>query len=679
MNMDPRRSKIRDWAFSAALFLLIGAITFLPLVSQLGFYVDDWQTTWAGRTQGAMRIFQMSVIDRPMMGVNHTLAYLVLGDTPIYWHLYAWLLRILGTLAFLWLARLLWPAAKQATLLMAVLFLVYPGFLSQPIANSYQDHLMAFAMGLLSLGFSVRALQVTRKRDKILFSALAIPTALYCYLVMEWMVGLEAVRGILLLYLLRRDGSLKKISQLAVAAARSWLPNLIAVGIFLFWRIVIFKDARSATDVSALGKEYLSHLLPMLLRLVMETLRSYIQTVFLAWGVPFYNLTLHASYSDLLLSIGLALVGVGVFVFFFTRVFRESSNPPTQAGVLAGHWELDAVLLGAVIALVTLLPVIAANRAVQFQDTFDRYTLAASLGVVMLVVGGAKYLLKGRQTLWLAGFLVAISIMTHYNNAAYYRDFWNYERQFWWQLAWRAPDIKKDTTLLALLPRGYHLAEAYTIWAPANMIYHPQKDALWLSGEIINEDTLSEIIHGGTYTRTFRKVNFKIDAKTSLVLSYPGAGSCLHAQDGSSLEISPAEEPIVRLMASVSRLDLIDPSAPPALPPTQVFGAEPPHAWCYYYQKAQLARQAKQWDEVMRLGDEATARGLAPQDTSEWMPFYEAYARGGRTDEMNQIGGHLRSAPGFIDVYCNYRLTQKPPADHTEENLVKNICPANFQ
>ena len=37
---------------------------------------------------------------------------------------------------------------------------------------------------------------------------------------------------------------------------------------------------------------------------------------------------------------------------------------------------------------------------------------------------------------------------------------------------------------------------------------------------------------------------------------------------------------------------------------TQLFGAEPPHDWCIYFEKADLARSKSDWQEMLRMRDE---------------------------------------------------------------------------
>ena len=59
---------------------------------------------------------------------------------------------------------------------------------------------------------------------------------------------------------------------------------------------------------------------------------------------------------------------------------------------------------------------------------------------------------------------------------------------------------------------------------------------------------------------------------------------------------------------SFSRPELILTDAnPPAAPPASLFDPEPEHDWCYYFEKAELARQRGDWQEVTRLGDQALA------------------------------------------------------------------------
>ena len=91
-------------------------------------------------------------------------------------------------------------------------------------------------------------------------------------------------------------------------------------------------------------------------------------------------------------------------------------------------------------------------------------------------------------------------------------------------------------------------------------------------------------------------------------------------------------------MVSFSNTDLVIRSSTfTAALPTSIFGTEPQHNWCYYYQKADLARQHEDWKQIAELGDEARANGLTPTDIDEWLLFVEGYERMGRYSDANQL------------------------------------------
>ena len=79
-------------------------------------------------------------------------------------------------------------------------------------------------------------------------------------------------------------------------------------------------------------------------------------------------------------------------------------------------------------------------------------------------------------------------------------------------------------------------------------------------------------------------------------------------------------------MSDVSR---IIPDPEPASPDTDIFGPEPAHTWCYFFQKADLARQMKDWNKVIDLYRQAEQLGFTPKYGAEYIPFIEAFAQTG--------------------------------------------------
>jgi len=670
--MKPNRKWSNGDFLVAVLFLLvIGMLTFLPLAGQLGYYRDDWHVTYGGTVFGPLRVFDSHKIDRPVMGLTYAATYAVLGNSPLAWQLYAFAIKLFAVFSMLWLGRLLWPRQRVPAAMMALLLLIYPGFLQQAAAHTHQTHMLAFALMVFSIALSVRALQAKSARARAGWTVFAVLTGLTGYLNVEYMIGLEAVRGLTLGYLVWRDGYRINLRR-GVVLLKRWLPYLGTAAVYLVWRIGIYESGRPATDMAVLTSRYLSNPVGMLARLVIATGRDLIETVFLAWGVPLYNLSSTASYTDMVVGALLALAAVALLLVFLRlrSTAEEDLEAPDDT-----NWSVHASWLGLVSALLALLPIILAARNVTFADTFDRYTQPSSLGVAMFMTGMVYTLFKIQARRLVLCALLVVGVMTHYHNAADFRDFWNYQKDLWWQLSWRAPGIKTGTTLMPLLPFGYRLSEGHETWAPANLIFAPGSKEILISAEAINRDTVLDIASGVGYGREFRTYEYKVDFQIALIAGLPGINTCLHVYDGQNLEFPTNEDPMVRMIAHVSRIDLIDVDGPGYTPPSIIFGKEPPHEWCYYYQKASLARQRGDWDEIVRLGLEAESLGFKPRDVSEWMPFYEGYIRAGQRDRADILAVILRDNPKFLRPYClAHPSSSLDASDALGVNLVVNLC-----
>jgi hypothetical protein len=67
------------------------------------------------------------------------------------------------------------------------------------------------------------------------------------------------------------------------------------------------------------------------------------------------------------------------------------------------------------------------------------------------------------------------------------------------------------------------------------------------------------------------------------------------------------------------------------------FLTEPRHTWCYFYAKAELAYQKKDWRQVIDLVDEAISLGYRPEDPFEWLSYIEAQALIGNIDSAKEF------------------------------------------
>ncbi|HEX2980779.1 MAG TPA: hypothetical protein VHO48_10990 [Anaerolineaceae bacterium] len=103
----------------------------------------------------------------------------------------------------------------------------------------------------------------------------------------------------------------------------------------------------------------------------------------------------------------------------------------------------------------------------------------------------------------------------------------------------------------------------------------------------------------------------------------------------------------------------------PARPPEAVFGPEPPHTWCYYFEKADLARQMGDWDQVIAWGEQAAQQGFAPAEPTEKLIFAEAYARRARWQDAARLVEDAIQERSFLkSEVCKlwWRVARETPA-----------------
>jgi hypothetical protein len=72
--------------------------------------------------------------------------------------------------------------------------------------------------------------------------------------------------------------------------------------------------------------------------------------------------------------------------------------------------------------------------------------------------------------------------------------------------------------------------------------------------------------------------------------------------------------------------------------PESLFALEPARGWCYYFEKAELARQFGDWEEVVQLGDEAfKLKNDSPNDPVERFVFIEGYTHVGEWERAVEL------------------------------------------
>lgn len=623
-----------------ALFV-VAAITYLPSANRLGFYNDEWYLMYAARVLGPDFFSTIFASDRPARAPLQFILYLLFGENVVYYHISACFFRAVGALAVYFFLNEIWPAERRMSFLAAAFFLIYPGFLLQIYAVDFQAHLFSLMMAMLSIWFSVSAALAPAKATRLILFVLAILSGWVYLGLMEYLIGIEALRFALLLILAWRKQPV--LQQKIKTAIFTSLPFLLAPGGFLIWRTFFFESERRATDIGAQLGGLISSPTTAVWWLV-YLLQDTLSVLFAAWLVPLYNLVFGLRLRDFLPALLIGMMAA-VLVWFVLKNF------PTQKDAEKPNKEfLFVSMLG---LLGGLLPVLLSNRHVNFGGQF-RYTLHALPIAALIVAIGLMRLANGRTRTTAILLLVATSVMVHQANALEAARSAESTRNFWWQVAWRIPDMQPGTTLLASYP-NIPISEDYIIWGPANQIYAPEPQTgsqvnVPFPALALDPQTLLKVETGrGEEERLRRGIFTHSDYRKVLILTQPAENACMRALNGQFPELSENDRLEIRLAASASHLDGILADGLPHTPPAAYFGPEPPHTWCYYYQKAALARQLEDWQTVAALGEQALSAGFYPSERIEWLPFMQAYVELGQPEKLQ----------GLISIMDESRFTKK--------------------
>lgn len=665
-------ARLRTLDFSIVLLIAVAILAYLPYVGQLGFYYNDWHLL--GGQVANLNPVQVFMIDRPFLGLIYTITHALLGDNPLLWHLFSFVVRLSSGLGFLWLLHLIWPSHRVAITSMALLFMVYPGFLQQPMALTFSNHFLAYSAAIFSLVFTLLLLRTDKASNRFFYTVLAIGMTGFYLVTYEYMIGLEAVRLVLIFYYEWPRLPARWMAKV-ITVARRWVVFLIPLGLFMVWRVVLFGGSKESTSISILANRYLNDPFGMISRFFVETVKDYIEIVFLGWGIPLYQYSAKAAYQNVLIAFGIAFLAV-LITFFWFRNNRLENITEDQALQPRVRNISDAVWLGALFVLFAVIPVVFSNRQVLFDSNFDRYTMHATIGVALLVGGAIFTFLKPINRKWIILFLVFISVTLHVLNGEHFRTFWNVQKSLWWQMTWRIPQLADDSFQMILLPDRYRFQGDTEIWVPTNLVYNDEQGVLRSSAEVLNRDTAILLASGYSTYRNWRGAGFTQNYDQTLVTSVPALSSCAHMLDGRQMELSDIEDPVVRLAAPHSKVELIDPNPDLKQLPEGIFGPEPEHGWCYYYQTASLLRQRGDWESLAELGNQVLNLGLKPFDRVEWMPFYEGFLNVGQTERADLVLDEIRQNVNLSRSLC-LSLKSSPgsySSPQIYQKMVTEIC-----
>jgi hypothetical protein len=645
--------------FEIILLALIAGLTYLPRIGEMGYYRDDWYFLYDALVVGPRALIEIALHTRPIRGPMYALNYSLFGLDPLPYHIVMYLTRLLGGLGALWLFNLIWPKQRRTNFFMAVLFVLFPGFLWWVAGFEFQPYVLSVGLQAFSIAFTLKAISSESMPKRLGWTVAALLSGWAYLALVEYAIGMEAFRLISVYLYVRRTESPSTFVSTALRTLKKYAPHLLIPLVFLFWYQFLFDNWRKAQDAGTQLSLLFSSPTALVWKIV-ELARSWLNVTLFAWIVPFYQNFYNNRLRDIIIGLVFALFVVSL-IYIANRILSGTAGGAEEASDSPDFvWQNELLWVGLLGTLGGVLPVVLANRIVTF-ERISQYTLPASLtGVIFL--GGLAYSVSAKKlrVILLSG-LVGLAVLSHHGLAAQVVTEQKTISEFWGQVIWRAPDIRSGTTLVVTYPGINYLEGNDIVWGPANFIYYPDSQAqmpvdIPLPASRLEQDSILQIINGNkSFEQTDLVIKFihtVTDYKNQLIITQPSQESCVHVLDPRWPDLSVNDQPFIHAAYRNAKIDNVIVGAEFRDLPAYAFGEELPHEWCYYYQKADLARQQGNWEEAARLGNEAQKLNFNPNDQIEWMPFLQAYAFLGNEKQVKAISTRINTEPFYRQLAC---------------------------
>jgi hypothetical protein len=617
------------------IILLLVLLAYGLLTPWMGYYWDDWPFAWFLRFFGPGEFIESFRPFRPLLGPVFQVTTTVFGGNPFVWQILGLVIRFLLALEAWLLLRLTWPAQKQNVLWVVLLFTVYPAYGQQWVALTHvNQELIPLLFLLASFIVTIWVLRNGQYRKRLTVLALILQ-ALGLFST-EYFFGLEVLRFFFILAIFAE--TIQDRKTLIKNAIFQWLPYLVVWIINAGWTYFYHQSI----SYSSYKLNVFSMLSP--LALVNEFINTLTLSGFTSWLGAFNILSsVDGSSTQVIAFIILLITAFAVYFVVQAQPENESREanyelPTTNHRSSFGLW---AVTIGLISIFAGRLPSWAAGLPLKIEFDYDRFFVSIMLGASLFIVGLADLTLReGRVKVILLSILIGMSTAYQFTVANTYRRDWANQQNFFWQLAWRVPALEENTALLTYeLPIKY--ASDLQLTAPLNWIYAPdlnERDLPYVLFYLKTRFNAASIKADEPIQLQYRTVNFNGSTSDSVVI-YKEADGCLRVLDpiyGNAETVFGANVYLINAIA-LSNPDLIDTNSPDPVLDKTLFGDEPSHDWCYYYTKAELARQQSDWEQVVKLYNEAQSSGFSASMPVENLPFIEGLAITGQIDKALKL------------------------------------------
>jgi hypothetical protein len=676
--MKTALSFIKRYTFSEksapVAFLAACILGFGLMIPSLGYYMDDWPYVFYAYNKGIESLREMLLYDsRPYAAWLYILAFKVLGFKPLYWHIAALLMRWV-TVVLLWkILTAIWPRRAREATTISLLFAVYPFFMLQPFAVGSTHHWVGFIFFNLSLYLMVLAVQ--HKKHAIWLSLIAVTLQAAHLFTSEYFSGLELLRPLIFWILISRNES--NIPKRFWKSFLYWVPYILVLGIFAYWRVAVFENVEGVTrNAPVILNQLFSEPLKAIGFLLSASIKDAVAVMTTGW---------QNAMSAELLDFNSVFVRYRLFIsaisFAAAFIYLSKFQSPSDEESPSDDWAKGSALLAVAGLMVGGLPVWLIGRYIIESKNLlsaSRFGIPSMLGAAFLLALIIDYFINDRKKkIVLLSLCLALATNFHLNNTKEFQYSWEKQVRFSQELLWRAPEIKEGTALLTdeeVLGVMGEYAVSFSIittYQPGNI----QTPPYWYFPFYYTNPNVDELLNGAPLEYTKLTMNFSGNSNKMLLLSFnPEKKRCLWVMQPQDTNLRLVSDDMRKLSAG-SDISLIQQGEEATLP-ENIYGKQDNQTWCYFFEKADLARQYGQWDEVARLWEQSQSVGERADNGFEYIPFIEGY---GHLEDWEYVKTQTKFAKkitaGIEPSLCSTldRLAVTAPASQQRDDTIRNL------
>jgi hypothetical protein len=619
--MRPFLQKPRTFAPSPRsvpwLFLAVAILAYGLFIWRYGFYWDDLPISWIRYQLGVEAMRKYFSTARPVWAELYALTTRVIPQVPLYWQIFALLWRWAGVVLLWLLVRELWRDREKMAMLVGLLFLLYPGFNLQWVSFVSAHFYIVLCFFFLSYLWMLKALRTPKQYWLFTLGALAL-SALNIWM-LEYFYFLEMIRVVLLFYVFHQTGPGQSLIQVARRALLHWLPYLLVFIANILYRALVFTNVAYENVLLA---DLRANPVPAMLELIKVVLSDLWLVLAQAWSLIFVfpNPSIDGPLTTLLYVA--VVISVGLIVAFFFASARDQNQDRHPV-----YWVIG---IGVIAMLLGGGPYWLATLDVSLAFPASRFTLSFMLGV-SLFLAGLLELIPTRIRSVLVTLLVAFAAGRQVMLGDAFRRDWEAQKNLFWQMSWRVPGLKPNTLVLMNEKLAFYADNSLS--APLNWIYSPNQDAEGIEHVLFYptnrlDRSLTSLEPGLPVHFTYIAGDFNGNTSDALTF-YFDPPACLRLLDPilDSENRFILEESRMRQASALTDTDRILRESTGVMP--EIYGPEPTHGWCYYFEQADLAGQFEDWAKVANLGNQAFKLNDFPNNPIERFVFIEGYAHMG--------------------------------------------------